>query len=105
MSELVSTLVRAAAMAVLVSCSVVLGASPAQADRVQSSVWVSAATHAAQAGVEQVDDEFDLNQNRSDRSAAPLIGIGVMVAILVFGLKAIKKQRDEGRRSKLPPIG
>ena len=29
----------------------------------------------------------------------------VFLGVLVFGLRAIKRQRDEGRRSKLPPIG
>jgi hypothetical protein len=34
------------------------------------------------------------------------IAIGAaFLGVLVFGLRAIKRQRDEGRRSKLPPIG
>lgn len=35
---------------------------------------------------------------------AVVIG-AVFIGVLVFGLRAIKRQRDEGRRSKLPPIG
>lgn len=56
--------------------------------------------------VEQpVDDRLDVARDSSDQSLGPLIGIAVMGAVLVFGLRAIKRQRDEGRRSKLPPIG
>ncbi|MEL6892748.1 MAG: hypothetical protein AAFP84_14210 [Actinomycetota bacterium] len=32
-------------------------------------------------------------------------GIGILVIVLVVGLQAIRRQRREGRRSKLPPIG
>ena len=35
---------------------------------------------------------------------AVLIG-AVFLGVLAFGLWKIKRQRDEGRRSKLPPIG
>jgi hypothetical protein len=35
---------------------------------------------------------------------ALIVGL-IFVAILVFGLRAIKRQRDQGRRSKLPPMG
>lgn len=34
-----------------------------------------------------------------------LVVVGGLLAVFAFGLRAIKRQRDEGRRSKLPPIG
>jgi len=36
---------------------------------------------------------------------APLIGFGFLVVVFVVGLQAVRRQRREGRRSKLPPIG
>lgn len=36
---------------------------------------------------------------------AELIAAIVVIAVLVVGLRAIKRQRDEGRRGKWPPIG
>ncbi|MFT4657967.1 MAG: hypothetical protein ACJAXA_002248 [Candidatus Aldehydirespiratoraceae bacterium] len=36
---------------------------------------------------------------------APYVVGLVFLAILVFGLRAIKRQREQGRRSKLPPMG
>jgi len=38
--------------------------------------------------------------------AAPVIGgLVILGAVLAIGLSAIRRQRAEGRRSKLPPIG
>ena len=34
-----------------------------------------------------------------------VVGIALLLAVFAFGLRAIKRQRDEGRRGKFPPIG
>ena len=36
---------------------------------------------------------------------AAIAGIAVLVVVLALGLRAIKNQRDGGRRSKWPPLG
>lgn len=51
-------------------------------------------------------EERQASSSDEGRSSMGLvIGIAVLLVILVVGLQAIKRQRDEGRRSKLPPIG
>lgn len=59
-------------------------------------------------------DDGDTAEERQARSAgaddgsstgALVVGIAVLLIVFVVGLRAIKHQRDEGRRSKLPPIG
>jgi len=36
---------------------------------------------------------------------AAVVGIAILLVVLGVGLRAIKRQRAEGRRGKLPPIG
>lgn len=36
---------------------------------------------------------------------AAVIGIAILLIVLAVGVRAIKRQRDDGRRSKWPPIG
>ncbi len=53
-------------------------------------------------------DCSELNPILPDRNDLPLGALliaAVFLAVLVFGLRAIKRQRDDGRRSKFPPIG
>lgn len=35
----------------------------------------------------------------------PVLGFVLIATVFVVGLRAVKRQREEGRRSKLPPIG
>ncbi|MFK8026209.1 MAG: hypothetical protein AB8G26_19800 [Ilumatobacter sp.] len=44
----------------------------------------------------------------TDGGGLPLEAVvvaSVFLGVFVVGLRAIKRQRDQGRRSKLPPIG
>ena len=34
-----------------------------------------------------------------------VIAIAILGVVFVIGLRAVKRQRDEGRRGKFPPIG
>lgn len=101
---------RASAVAALAILMSLFAAAPVAAADVAPGQAASVAA-VAQSGDAQIanvqpdGDVFDPDQAKSGRSMQPLIGIAVMGAILVFGLRAIKRQRDEGRRSKLPPIG
>ncbi len=69
------------------------GASEAAAD-----VWVSVARSPD-------PDNASAPSGAEDNPLRPLIGLALLAMVFVFGLKAVKRQRDEGRRSKLPPIG
>lgn len=100
--------VRASAVAALAIIMSLFASGPADA---ADGVAVHPASPAVQAvetksaGVQPDDDVVDPEDTKSGRPVQPLIGIGIMGLILVVGLRAIKRQRDEGRRSKLPPIG
>jgi hypothetical protein len=65
---------------------------------VAGEVWVSVARSPD-------PDDASASSGAEDNPLRPLIGLGVLAMVFVFGLKAVKRQRDEGRRSKLPPIG
>jgi hypothetical protein len=50
-------------------------------------------------------DNASATSESEDNPLRPVIGLGAIVIVFVIGLRAVKRQRDEGRRSKLPPIG
>lgn len=59
---------------------------------------VSAATVDDEVAVDPTGDEGGLTVQAAFAGAA-------LIGVLVFGLRAVKRQREEGRRSKFPPIG
>lgn len=66
------------------------------------SVVHSAASERATSNVDDAGDGFT---GDDDGGAAPIIGLLVLVAVLVSGLLAIRRQRQSGRTSKFPRLG
>lgn len=83
-----------------------LGA-PAPVDAARAEPLMSSATTDFEASmVKTPDDDRATAAEESDGSPLrPLLGLLLIVIVFVVGLRAVKRQRDEGRRSKLPPIG
>lgn len=53
------------------------------------------------------DDNFEVDPagDAGGLTVQAAVAGAALIAVLVFGLRAVKRQRDEGRRSKFPPIG
>lgn len=99
----------------LAACALVWsGGPPAEASPllVASSVAAPAVIGTgSESGSDDVSDggsdEFraDSAGDNGGLSARAAIIAAMFVGVLVLGLRAVKRQRDEGRRSKFPPIG
>ena len=67
--------------------------------------WMATAEPGESAIQASEEDGAPASSESEGSPLRPVLGFVLIGIVFVVGLRAVKRQRDEGRRSKLPPIG
>lgn len=94
-------------LALVVVCAFAVPGESSVAHACSCPISAAAAATTSAPADDTADEDFEVEPAGAEEGlgwGSALAG-AALVAVLVLGLLAVKRQREQGRRSKFPPIG